>query len=60
MMLFLFANFGMAQEQKKNEDYFAQVGNRAQALRLHLLEDKVPSECTGNVFTTYGKQKGGL
>ncbi len=39
---FFFMPPSNAQEKQAQEDHFAQIGNRAQATRIHLLEDKYP------------------
>ena len=37
-----FLSSAMAQNAKNSTDHFAQIGNRVQGTRLHLLEDKLP------------------
>ncbi|MBI9064171.1 MAG: hypothetical protein JEZ14_19450 [Marinilabiliaceae bacterium] len=42
LILCLLTFSGVAQNKKGEADHFAQIGNRAQATRIHLLEDKRP------------------
>ena len=40
----LFVLCARAQENQSQQDHFAQIGNRAQATRIHLLEEKLPPD----------------
>ena len=42
LIVCLFVFSGVAQNKKGGGDHFAQIGNREQGTRLHLLEDKLP------------------
>lgn len=56
-LAFLLLFSATAQEKKNSEDHFAQIGNREQALRLHLLEDKIPKELPDKHLPVMGNKK---
>ena len=43
MAFFHLFSIGWAQEENEQIDRYARIGNKAQALRLHLLEEKMPA-----------------